>query len=520
MRSQSQILSEGWVSDYEVCETFGDPWGACVGGNSDWPEGYKVLEGKLYHQERLCVPTGLIWEVLRTHHDWVAHVGNDRLLPEILRRYELPAGYDIRGLLAEIRRSCLVCQACDRPNWSMKRPIAMTPIPDRFMASVCLDVFHMPRVDWLGQSYDAFLLCVDRHSGWMLARPTMDCGLTGEKAAHLMLDSTWGEVGVPSVMTSDRGSQFLSGWWLTMCSRLGIRTAYSQAHHHQANGRAEVAGRVLQDILRKLLIEEDVNWVAALPRALRIHHDMVDPVTNLSPYEIVFGRERSLAGLPWSPVRWCSEAESFFDAMRDIDEKVAKLLNEEHAKVARRVNANRGPGPVYHIGDWVWYLRPKSVGGTKLRTYWQGPFKVLSRAGERSYRLRTPQGEEFDAFQDQLKPCCWDDVGPVMAKFQYPVRKSADHPMGVDPGRPESDQGHCLAPAPRLSQDSGGGAVAGGDPLGEHSAMVAMLGKTSMDGGVGAEPAPLSRGVEGTPPLRGISGSWPLVPNLEALAGA
>ena len=296
----------------------------------------------------------------------------------------------------------------------------MTPIPDRFMASVCLDIFSMPVTEWRGQHFDAFLLCVDRHSGWMLAKPTQKVGLTGEKAAQFLLDSTWGEVGVPSVVTSDQGPQFVSQWWVTMCSRLGVRTAYAQSHRPQANGRAEVAGRVLQDVLRKLLIDSDINWVEALPRALRIHHETPDPVTGLSPYEIVFGRERALAGLPWTTPRFCEEAGAFFERMRGIDADVAHALNEAHQDLALKINARRRERPSYVTGDWVWYRRPTSVGGVKMQSWWQGPFRLLDRVGERSYRLRTPQGQEFDAHADQLKTCDWDDLDDAGHELQYP----------------------------------------------------------------------------------------------------
>ena len=420
MRAHTRIMDQDWSSEYEGCPTFSGPWGAVRRGEGEWPAGHKVFRDKIYYHERLCVPEPLVREVLRAHHEWAAHVGVERLSLETQRRYEIPPTVDVKKLIHDIRRTCLVCQACDRPNWSMRRLVSATPIPERFMSSVCLDVFSMPAVEWLGQTFDAFLMCVDRHSGWMIAKPTQKAGLTGEKAAHLMLDSTWGEVGIPSVITSDQGPQFVSQWWVTMCSRLGIRHAYSQAHRPQANGRAEVAGRVVQDILRKLLIDSDIQWIEALPRALRIHHDMVDPLTNLSPYEIVFGRERSLAGLPWDTLRECPEAESFFEDMRGIDERVAFFLNEAHAKWAERVNAKRSEGPKYEVGDWVWYLRPRSVGGAKMQSWWQGRFRVLAKCGERSFRLRTPQGDEFDFHLDQLKICVWEDLGTPEGELPYP----------------------------------------------------------------------------------------------------
>ena len=135
------------------------------------------------------------------------------------------------------------------------------------MASEAMDLFALPEVTWEGQQFDCYILMVDRLTSWMMARPSLKLGLTGEKAAHLMLDGRWGELGVPITVTSDQGSKFVSQWWLTICSRLGVRSAFSQAHRPQANGRAEVCGRILQTALRKLHLENRVNWVEALPNA-------------------------------------------------------------------------------------------------------------------------------------------------------------------------------------------------------------------------------------------------------------
>ena len=187
-----------------------------------------------------------------------------------------------------------------------------------------MDIFSMPEAEWEGEKYDCFLMCVDRHTGWMVAKPTQKTGLTSKKAAHLLLDSSWGEMGIPGIVTSDQGAQFISQWWDTICARLGIRMAYSQAHRPQANGLAEVAGRVVQDLLRRLLSENEINWVEALPRALRIHHDTLDPIIGMSPYEAMFGRERALGGLPWEVEMECREATEFLDEMQEIDGKIAR----------------------------------------------------------------------------------------------------------------------------------------------------------------------------------------------------
>ena len=91
--------------------------------------------------------------------------------------------------------------------------------------------------------------------------PTEKLGLTAEKCAHLLLDGGWENFGIPTTITSDRGPQFAGQWFQTMCDRLGVHQAFSQAYRPQANGRAESAGQQLQRQLRKLNAEKGINWV-------------------------------------------------------------------------------------------------------------------------------------------------------------------------------------------------------------------------------------------------------------------
>ena len=225
-----------------------------------------------------------------------------------------------------------------------------------------------PKVQWDVIWIDALVLCVDRHSGWTIAMPTQRVGLTAEKVARFMVDK-WEGMGVPSLVTSDMGPQFIGQWWRTLCARLGIRVAYSQGYHHQANGRAEVVGKVLWGIIRKLNAESRVNWVEALPRILRIYHDM-ENASGLSPYQMVFGRERAVAGLPYTPPKMCEGAQSFFDRMDMIDREVARVLNTTHFKKQEWFNKGRSEGKVYAVGDKVWVLRPREVASEgKFKTW-------------------------------------------------------------------------------------------------------------------------------------------------------
>ena len=129
-----------------MCRSFAQVWAATQDASQEWPEGYKLLKQKLYHNEKLCVPYLRAVAVLEAHHVWNAHQGSERLQRDIEMSYEFPTMVDLKRTLANIRQSCMVCQACHATNKPSSGPIVMTVIPPRVMASVCLDLFSMPEV--------------------------------------------------------------------------------------------------------------------------------------------------------------------------------------------------------------------------------------------------------------------------------------------------------------------------------------------------------------------------------------
>lgn len=293
------IMEQDWAESYKSSPGFRYNWEAThdTTGEFPWPSGVRLQHGKMYWGNLLCVPEDKVGAVTAAYHSLWGHIGINRMVQEIKYLCVFPPGYPIDQVVKKTKRQCQVCQQTEPPNWEVARKQNMCPVPDRIFSSVCIDIFSMQPAEWQGVEYDAMLLCVDRLSGWIVTKCTRKLGLTAEKAAHLMLDDGWDIYGIPHVVTSDQGPQFAGMWWKTMCIRLGIRQAFSQAHRPQSNGRAERAGKQIIDLLRKMHAEQSLNWEEALPMALRIHHDNPGP-SGWSPYEIVFGRKRALMDLP------------------------------------------------------------------------------------------------------------------------------------------------------------------------------------------------------------------------------
>ena len=325
------VLEEDWDYMYQRCPTWECWWKICTGQeDGEWPDQVKLHQGKMYSKERLCVPEGLVLRVMQAVHRQSGHLGVDRLYEECQRRFALPTFGNLRKLCRKVKKACAICAQNDPPSRRRYGKISRFPVPMRIWDSVAMDIFDMPSETFQGQRFDAMVVCVDRHTGWIIAIPTQRVGLTAEKVANLMCQK-WMDMGggIPSVTTSDRGPQFVGAWFTGMCARLGIRQAFSQAYRPQANGRAERAGRQVLDWLAKLTAEEGLGWVEALPVMLRQYHDAVGEAGH-SWYEIVLGRARNLPGIPREPPPECEDVQAFFDGQEMVAEKVAKVLNHKH----------------------------------------------------------------------------------------------------------------------------------------------------------------------------------------------
>ncbi len=107
-----------------------------------------MYNDKINLNGKLAIPENLVEELIRSHHQASNHPGTSRLVSDMSHRYEFSPDMEVAKLAARIRQECLTCQACDPLSLPQKRPIAFTVVPDKFMASVSLDIFSMPTVEY------------------------------------------------------------------------------------------------------------------------------------------------------------------------------------------------------------------------------------------------------------------------------------------------------------------------------------------------------------------------------------
>ena len=66
------------------------------------------------------------------------------------------------------------------------------------------------------------------------------------------------------------------------------------------------------------------------------------------------------------------------------------------------MNQDRRPGHDFQVGQLVWVMMPKPLGGRKLQTRWVGPFPIKERRGMSSFAVEFAPESLLDVRVDKL----------------------------------------------------------------------------------------------------------------------
>ena len=221
----------------------------------DW-QGSQVLCDVSMGQPRPLVPVTWRKRVFNAIHG-LAHVGPKPTIQAITSRFVWHA---VKKDVAEWCRQCHDCQT-SKVSRHIKSPLMPFPAPD--------SRFHHVHVDLVGPmpssgGFQYLFTAIDRYSRWPEAWPMSTT--TAEACAKTFLQNWIARFGTPTILTSDRGPQFVSSLWKELGSTLGIKTVNTTAYHPQANGLVERFHRTLKSAL--MATGEAAGWLDRLPLVL------------------------------------------------------------------------------------------------------------------------------------------------------------------------------------------------------------------------------------------------------------
>ncbi|PHJ23293.1 retrovirus-related pol polyprotein from transposon [Cystoisospora suis] len=325
------------------------------------------------------------------------HFGRKKTIARIRARY-------IWGSIArDVARVLSTCSQCWQQAKDGARNIPGRTLPKGWPGEViAMDLFGPLPLSRKG--FLLILVIIDHFSRWVDLT-----ALRKAEAADVVevLRNKWiPQHGVPRLILSDNGPQFVADVVQRLCRGIGARKLYSTPYHPKGNSVVESFMRTLKKALGALVDEDGRDWDRHLQAVALAHNSTPHTATGFSPFFLEHGREAVL------PV------QRYLDEPRLDPVSVSWLerlwrsrlyVYEAHAMEEKRQKELCGsarsllpPGAIVAVR-----LSPADAGEypAKLAPRWAGPWVVCERFGnDKTYKVRDVCTKaEKQVSRDQLK---------------------------------------------------------------------------------------------------------------------
>ncbi|KAK3558208.1 hypothetical protein QTP86_013998 [Hemibagrus guttatus] len=255
-----------------------------------------------------------------------------------------------------------------------------------------LEPLPIPRCPWSHLSVD-FLTDLPDSGGFTTVMVVVDlfskgCKLIPLKGLPLAMQTAealflhvFRNFGLPEDIVSDRGSQFTSRVWGSLCAQLGIGVSLSSGYHPQSNGQAERLNQEISRFLRSYYSREQQRWSEFLPWAEYAQNSLIHSSTGLTPFQCVLGYQPPL--FPWSGEPSDVPAvEEWYRQSQEVWERAHVRLQWAVHRQRIQADRRRRPHPSYQVGQKP--VHPSAGGVTESRE----PPLPLDIEGSPAYWIR------------------------------------------------------------------------------------------------------------------------------------
>ncbi|XP_056089739.1 uncharacterized protein K02A2.6-like [Rhinichthys klamathensis goyatoka] len=369
-----------------------------------------VQHGCLMRGMRVVVPLKLRKRVLEELH--TGHPGIVRM-KAIARSYVWWPGID-----ADIELCVKMCQSCQQ----IQKMPSQAPLHPWEWPSKPWERIH---VDFAGPCEGhMYLVVVDAHSKWPEVQ--LMTSTTAERTIEV-LRNLFSHYGLPEVLVSDNGPQFVSQEFVTFLKANHVKHIRSAPYHPATNGQAE---RFVQSLKQALKTSKGSSTLQRrLETFLLTYRNTPHPTTRESPSLLFLGRQ----------------LRTRLDALKPSVTAAVRL--SQTSQVLRR--AGRSKPRQFGVGDAV------LARDYRGRERWTSGV-VTAQSGPVSYTVDVGASEEWRRHADQLlsipKQTAETQVTqpPDISDVSVPVQTSVDDTSSVPPTR-EQDVNSDTSVEPQIN---------------------------------------------------------------------
>ena len=204
------------------------------------PNSFLLLDNRIYvpSTDNLCT------YVLQYNHDHILarHYGQNKTLELVHCRYSWPS------LHVDVQQFCKSCVTCMRSKLQCHKPyrsLKQLPIPEWPWNSISIDfIKKFP----LSSGFDTILVIVDWLTKQTIFTPAHDTIMFVD-LAYLFILHMFSKYSVPSYVTSDRSSEFVSNFFCSLGTALNMQLYFTSGYHPKGDGQTEHMNQTLKQYL-------------------------------------------------------------------------------------------------------------------------------------------------------------------------------------------------------------------------------------------------------------------------------
>src|SRR6266478_2769618 len=119
--------------------------------------------------------------------------------------------------------------------------------------------------------------------------------ISAPELAKLFIIHVFSKHGIPSHVTSDRGSEFVSRFFHSLGTALDMKLHFTSGYHPEGDGQTERVNQTLEQYLRIFCNYQQDNWSDLLPLAEFAYNNAPSATTRVSPFFANKGYHPNLA---------------------------------------------------------------------------------------------------------------------------------------------------------------------------------------------------------------------------------
>ncbi|KAE8247514.1 hypothetical protein A4X03_0g7031, partial [Tilletia caries] len=348
-------------------------------------------QGLILHKQRIYVPEPIRVEVIKSRHDHplAGHPGRRKTLSLLRRDYFWPS---MRNMVEDYVDSCDPCARTKVPRHKPYGLLKSLPIAKRPWTDISMDLIEgLPP----SNGFDTILVIVERLTKMSLFIPTHST-LTAPELSKLYLHHVFSKHSLPSNIVSDRGSEFTSSFWRSLCQLLNIEQSLSTAYHPQTDGQTERVNQNLEQYLRLYTSYQQDDWADLLPLAEFTYNNTEHSTTSVSPFFANKGFNPSFDITPTTAADNPAahpQANDLVTLLGHLHQHLRDQIAEANETSKTAYDRKHLQAPVFSVGELVMlsakHIRSKRP-TAKLDNRFLGPFKIIACISSYAYRLELP----------------------------------------------------------------------------------------------------------------------------------